>query len=181
MVFKGIWIAMLVFASICLIAAIVLIIIWNIPNLLDELSGRKAKRYIKNLHELNSTTRTFDKMSTNDIYMGISSDLLLSEDFNTSDRELIIESNTVNFEEDLNLKEKELSSSVEEEDLATSFLTGTSSEIEDSTSFLGEDDEEKTSFLEDEEFEDSTSFLSDNSKENKIIYNIKILEEQSSL
>lgn len=178
--FKGIWIAMLVFASVCLLTAIVLIIIWNIPNLLDELSGRKAKRYIKNLHELNSTTRTFDKMSTNDIYMGISSDLLLSEDFNTSDRELIIESNTVNFEEDLSLQEKENSISTEE-DSATSFLSDTGSDIEDSTSFLGDDTEEKTSFLEDGELEDSTSFLSSNSKESKVIYTIKILEEQSSL
>ena len=178
--FKGVWIAMLVFASVCLIAAIVLIIIWNIPNLLDELSGRKAKRYIKNLHELNSTTRTFDKMSTNDIYMGISSDLLLSEDFNTSDRELIIESNTVNFEEGLYLQEKENFISAEE-DLATSFLSDTGSDIEDSTSFLGDDTEEKTSFLEDGELEDSTSFLSSNSKESKVVYTIKILEEQSSL
>ncbi|MGV3076387.1 hypothetical protein ACEE21_15010 [Clostridium baratii] len=161
---KEIWIIMLVLAFICLAVAILLTFIWDIPNLIDELSGRKAKRQIKMLHELNSSTSTFDKLSTNEIYSGISSGTLLNE-------ELV---NTCEEEEIENYNNKDV----------CSFSEG--DEEECSTSYLSEDGDESTSYLEDDT-EDSTSYLDiheedslEHSKEDMGL-EIKIIEEQSSL
>ena len=82
---KEVWIVVLVLAFILLVIAVVLTFIWDIPNLIDELSGRKAKRQIKMLQELNSSTGTFDKLSTNEIYSGISSGTLLNEELGNID------------------------------------------------------------------------------------------------
>lgn len=172
---KEIWIIMLVLAFISLAVAILLTFVWDIPNLIDELSGRKAKRQIKMLHELNSSTSTFDKLSTNEIYSGISSGTLLNE-------ELV---NTCEEEEIKNYNNVEICSFSEDDE-------------EGSTSFLSEEGEESTSYLEDSNEEDSTSFLSEDSEESTsyldtqgdvslehikedIDLKIKIIEEQSSL
>ena len=51
-----------------IVISIVLIFVLNVPAMLDELSGRKAKRQIKRLRELNVGTGSFDTMSTSGLY-----------------------------------------------------------------------------------------------------------------
>lgn len=51
-----------------IVISIVLIFVLNVPAMLDELSGRKAKRQIKRLKELNVGTGSFDTMSTSGLY-----------------------------------------------------------------------------------------------------------------
>lgn len=117
---KELWIIMLVLAFVTLGIAILFTFIWDIPNLIDELSGRKAKRQIKMLHELNSSTSTFDKLSTNEIYSGISSGTLLNDELVNTDEE-----------------EDATSFLAEEGEESTSFI---SEDGEECTSYLGESD-----------------------------------------
>lgn len=51
-----------------IVISIVLIFVLNVPAMLDELSGRKAKRQIKRLKELNVGTGSFDTVSTSGLY-----------------------------------------------------------------------------------------------------------------
>ena len=53
---------------------------FKVPDLLDELSGRKAKRQIRRLKELNIGTSTIDGLSTDDVYAAIPSGSLLLDD-----------------------------------------------------------------------------------------------------
>lgn len=141
--------------------------IWDIPSLVDELSGKKAKRQIKMLHDMNSSTGTFDKLSTNEIYSTIPSGSLISGELaNTSDFNILpISNNSFNFSE----------SNSSEEDL------------EESTTYINTDEEGSTSYLSVESCE-STSFL-DVTKGNNVnsvegfknSKTIKVIEEQSSL
>lgn len=71
---------MLLTALLLFLLSIILLFVWRVPELMDELSGRKAKRQIQRLHELNVGTGTFDKLSTNEIYSGISSGTLMNSD-----------------------------------------------------------------------------------------------------
>lgn len=77
---RTIWILMLLIALLLFLLSIILLFVWRVPELMDELSGRKAKRQIQRLHELNVGTGTFDKLSTNEIYSGISSGTLMNSD-----------------------------------------------------------------------------------------------------
>lgn len=176
---KEIWIIMLLVAFICLVVSMLLTFIWDVPSLIDELSGRKAKRQIKMLHELNSSTSTFDKLSTNEIYSGISSGTLLNEELNNIDKDEVKEYD--NSEAYAISPKEELE---DEEENSTSFLEG--DEEEGATSYLSEDDEESsTSYMDEKDEEDSTSYLdvsdSDVIKETNNSIKIIVLEEQSSL
>lgn len=77
---RDIGIIMLCSGVVLLTIALVLIFVLRIPDLLDELSGRKAKRQIKRLKELNVGTGSLEGMATDDVYMAISSGSLLSEE-----------------------------------------------------------------------------------------------------
>lgn len=164
---REIWIIMLILAFICLVIAVLLTFLWDIVNLIDELSGRKAKRQIKMLHELNSgtDTGTFDRLSTNEIYSGISSGVFVSEESsNTYEDEVEEESTSYLQKEDTNY-----------EDESTSYLQkdNTKCDDEESTSFLGDNLEESTSYLDVSDRSNTSSI----DKELKI----KIIEEQTSL
>ena len=66
-----------------IVVSIVLIFVLNVPAMLDELSGRKAKRQIKRLKELNVCTGSFDTMSTSGLYnvsTGTQDDVVSDED-----------------------------------------------------------------------------------------------------
>ena len=66
-----------------IVISIVLIFVLNVPAMLDELSGRKAKRQIKRLKELNVGTGSFDTMSTSGLYnvsTGTQNDVVVDED-----------------------------------------------------------------------------------------------------
>lgn len=178
---KEIWILMLVLSFISLAVAILLTFIWDIVNIIDELSGRKAKRQIKMLHDLNSSTGTFDKLSTNEIYTGISSGTLLNEELSN-----IYEEEIKNFD---NTNVYDGASDEVSDTESTSYLSDSEEDGEETTSYLNDDVEESTSYLDDkEEYEESTSYLSsDDSIEDLALKgiveetSIKIIEEQSSL
>lgn len=183
---KEIWILMLVLAFISLAVAVLLTFIWDIVNIIDELSGRKAKRQIKMLHDLNSSTGTFDRLSTNEIYSGISSGTLLNEELSN-----IYEEKIKNFD---NTDVYDSTSKEEGGNEEISYISDNDEDDEESTSYLNENEdsiEEVTSYLDDEEeYEESTSYLSDEDVEDvkdltlKGIVEgtvIKVIEEQSSL
>lgn len=181
---KDIWVLMLVLSFVMLVISIILMYVWDIPKLVDELSGRKAKRQIKMLQELNSSTSTFDRLSTNEIYSGISSGTLVNEELSNIYKEKTeryihdippISSLEV-FNSDLATLSKV--NALEDNEEATSFLNNEDGEP---TSFLNNEDDESTSFLGDID-EESTSFLNEDIIENSLEeLSIVLLEEQSSL
>ena len=126
MFFKYVWLFMLVASVVIFIVAFILIIIWNIPSLIDDISGKKAKRYIKTIHRLNSTTSIFNKLDTDDIYLGISSDIILQKDLGS------INLSSSSIEVDSCLEDSD--------DCGTSFLLERYEDY-DSTCFLSEKEE----------------------------------------
>lgn len=157
MFFKYVWLFMLVASVVIFIVAFILIIIWNIPSLIDDISGKKAKRYIKTIHRLNSTTSIFNKLDTDDIYLGISSDIILQKDLGSI--------NLSSSSTDSNNESIEVDSCLEDsDDCGTSFLLERYEDY-DSTCFLSEKEE--------------NSYSDCNEKVDTL--NILILEEQSSL
>lgn len=61
-------ICMVIFGVLGISVSILLTFLWKIPDLLDELSGKKAKRQIKRLRELNIGTGGVEGISTNELY-----------------------------------------------------------------------------------------------------------------
>lgn len=159
---KDLWVGMLLLSFILLVISIVLVFVWNIPGIIDELSGRKAKRQIKLLHELNSSTNTFDNLSTNEIYVGISSGTLLNEELSNIDSVEEVRTLGVSSDED-------------DYEVPTSYLND---EVEEKTSYLDEDYEVATSYLEENE-DCNTQYETELNVKHNVT--IKIIEEQSSL
>lgn len=159
---KDLWVGMLLLSFILLVISIVLVFVWNIPGIIDELSGRKAKRQIKLLHELNSSTNTFDNLSTNEIYVGISSGTLLNEELSNIDSVEEVRTLGVSSDED-------------GYEVPTSYLND---EVEEKTSYLDEDDEVATSYLEENE-DCNTQYETELNVKHSVT--IRIIEEQSSL
>lgn len=77
---RTIWIGMLIAGFVLLMLAIILTFALKIPALVDELSGRKAKRQIKRLKELNRGTAGLENMGTEEVYSAMSSGSLLSSE-----------------------------------------------------------------------------------------------------
>ena len=61
-------ICMLIVGSIGIFISLLLAFLWKIPDLLDELSGRKAKRQITRMKELNIGTGGIEGITTNELY-----------------------------------------------------------------------------------------------------------------
>lgn len=59
---------MVIFGVLGISVSILLTFLWKIPDLLDELSGKKAKRQIKRLRELNIGTGGIEGITTNELY-----------------------------------------------------------------------------------------------------------------
>lgn len=77
--YRDIWLIMLLVGTLLLIITVVLFFAWGIPSLLDEVSGRKAKKQVKLLHDMNISSGTIDMLSTDDIYASVSSGILPSD------------------------------------------------------------------------------------------------------
>lgn len=151
--YREIWIVMLLIGIILLIVSLVLFFIWGISDLIDELSGKKAKRQIKIMQEMNLDSGVFDKYSTSDIYCGIPGGSLVSEDIGSISSDL---GSLNEIKEVVTSSQEESNSQFEDDDEETA------------TSYV---DESTTTYIEEEDA--STSYL------DSII--IKIIEEQSSL
>lgn len=76
---ETLWMIMLLVSFLSFVGSILLMFIWKIPDLIDELSGRKAKRQIKLLHEMNINTGAFDKLSTTDLYSSLHTGAMVSD------------------------------------------------------------------------------------------------------
>lgn len=61
-------ISMVILGVVGLFISVLLAFIWRVPDLLDELSGRKAKRQIKHLKEINIGTGGMESIRTNELY-----------------------------------------------------------------------------------------------------------------
>ena len=154
----NVWLGMVIVGVILLITSIILTFILKIPELLDELSGRKEKRQVKRLRDLNVGTGSLDGVATEDVYQVMSSGSLLSDEVNI---------------EVINTKiEKEQEIEDEGKDLPTSNLDYE----ENKTGYVSEG--ESTSYI---DSSDVTNILYDIEKYNITKHTVEIIEEQSSI
>lgn len=169
---KYFWLIFLILAVVCLIVTILLIAIWDVLGILDELSGRKAKRQIKLLHEMNARVS-----STN---------LVTSSSSITEDVSVVNESNSDLIENTPVSESDENSTNTSDNELPSADIIISSDDV--ATSYL-DNDNVSTSYLDtdsvfNEEYEVATSYLDVSSlNEDNIVKEerLKILEEQSSL
>lgn len=154
----NVWLGMVIVGVILLITSIILTFILKIPELLDELSGRKEKRQVKRLRDLNVGTGSLDGVATEDVYQVMSSGSLLSDE--------------VNIEVVNTRVEKEPEIEDEGKDLPTSNLDYE----ENKTGYVS--DGESTSYI---DSSDVTNILSDIEKYNITKHTVEIIEEQSSI
>lgn len=169
---KYFWLIFLILAVVCLIVTILLIAIWDVLGILDELSGRKAKRQIKLLHEMNARVSSTNLVTSSS---SITEDVSVVNEFNSN----LIENTPVSEsdENSTNTSDNELPSAdiiIFSDDVATSYLDNDNV----STSYLDTDN------VFSEEYEVATSYLDVSSlNEDNIVKEerLKILEEQSSL
>ena len=148
---------MLTVGVLLLVVSLILVFALRIPELLDELSGRKAKRQIKHLKELNIGTGSLEGVATEDFYNSLSSGNMISEEYEIrSEVAKQVTSEILSKEEN------------KKEDISV--------EDTDKTQFI-EEDEVPTGFVEDEEDEATGLLVEDEPKKNVI----QLLEEQSSL
>ena len=138
--------------------SIILIFVFKVPDLLDELSGRKAKRQIIRLKELNIGTGAIEEMGTDDVYLSVSSGNLLGEEISKKVSSVKQDLNPTLTDED-------------EEDIATTEMSE-----ENKTDFMDEE-EVKTEFID----EDATDILQDIQDFCESRHIIEIVEEQTSL
>lgn len=75
----------MLFCSILLIIiSLIFIVIWKIPSLIDELSGRKAKRQIERMKKLNIVTSSLDVSDTAEFYKSLNYNNFSTVQTNTS-------------------------------------------------------------------------------------------------
>lgn len=169
--YYNLWVACLILGFLLLSLAIVLTFSLHIPDLLDELSGRKAKRQIKRLKELNLGTGALDRTgATDDFYQAISSGSLLAEEIVQVEQPISIQ---VEKAVDLPKRTKPLfSESDKDDDIGT---TDMSDEDLEATGYMSE---EATSYVDDS---DVTNLLSDVESFSSTHHTVSIMEEQSSI
>lgn len=66
--FQTIGFSMLAVSIILLVLALILAVVWHIPSLMDELSGRKARRQIDRMRKLNLASSNFSVTDTSEFY-----------------------------------------------------------------------------------------------------------------
>lgn len=196
---RDIGIVMLCVGVVLLAISLILIFALKIPDLLDELSGRKAKRQIKRLKELNMGTGSLDGMATDDVYLALSSGSLVSEEIKMKSNESIedddessdtgdvknvsSEKGTVSSGSPVSIDEEEKTPvarviSVEEEEPSSDIPDDEEGDEEEPTNFVDEDEDSSTSYVSEGEV---TGMLSDVQEYVSNKKFIEIVEEQSSI
>lgn len=133
MMLWNIGMVMLILGVILLVVSLILVFTLKIPDLLDELSGKKAKRQIKRLKELNIGTGSLEGVTTDEFYMSLSSSgHLLSEDY-------LFDNKFKNNKQEELRPVKEEDRYNEEEDSKTQYM-GIDSEEDSPTGFIQDDD-----------------------------------------
>lgn len=62
---------LIIIGGLFILIAIILGKAFNIPDILDDITGRKAKRQLKQLKKMNSSTGLLQSMSTGDVYRAL--------------------------------------------------------------------------------------------------------------
>lgn len=132
----SIFVAMMSAGVLLFILSLVLIFVLKIPELIDELSGNKAKRQIKRLKELNSATSSLDSMATKDIYGSVASGAL-------SLGEMAIEESIKKSVEIVD-KSVDNSSAIKEEIKTGRVDLSRTAEDEEATNYMGDEDSEQS-------------------------------------
>lgn len=151
-----------------IVVSIVLTFVLNVPAMLDELSGRKAKRQIKRLKELNVGTGSFDTMSTSGLYnvsTGTQNDVVSDEDDDFDVKDNFVsptetDDSVVNNSSTSSESVVETPKEVEDEDsVSTNYFPETGNDSTDleetaNTNFLGDDEH-----IEEDEDEVATGYF----------------------
>lgn len=180
------------------VTSLVLMVVFKVPELIDELSGRKAKRQIKRLKELNEGTGAVEGMATEDFYMSaggysITSDIADINDSIVSDR-LVSDSKrldtlSTDIGEDTDSqqpKEGIEEDSKDDEESATEMVDGSDEDDFDAeeaaTEMVDDSDEDDSPTDLIDEDDQPTDLLSEEDETSKDdTHIITILEEQSSI
>lgn len=156
------------------VTSLVLMVVFKVPELIDELSGRKAKRQIKRLKELNEGTGAVEGMATEDFYMSaggysITSDMADINDSIVSDSKRLDTSSDIGEDTDNQQPKEDIATDSEDDEESATEMVDDSNE-EDSPTDLIDEDDQPTDLLseEDETSKDDTHIIT-------------ILEEQSSI
>lgn len=180
------------------VTSLVLMVVFKVPELIDELSGRKAKRQIKRLKELNEGTGAIEGMATEDFYMSaggysITSDMAdindsIVSDSLVSDSKRLDTSSTDIGEDTDNQQSKEdiLEDSEDDEESATEMVDDCDEEDFDAeeaaTEMVDDSDEDDSPTDLIDEDDQPTDLLSEEDETSKDdTHIITILEEQSSI
>lgn len=155
-----VWLVMFISGLLLLLVSIILMFVFKVPDLLDELSGRKAKRQIKHLKELNLATGTLDSVSTKDVYEALSTGNLYSEKED-------VDISLLNKPIEVKPEKRKVQTVYDKEESKTTFIE------DDSTNYLEDDG---TSMI-----EESTGVLSEINNFKNTKHTIEIIEEQSSI
>lgn len=133
---KTIWLGMLIAGLVLIMLSLVLMLVFNVPDLIDELSGRKAKRQAKRLRELNAGTTGLD---VQDAFSSMPSGSLIQDEILVNTDEVARPISYVPESSELESDDYE----EDEDEVATNLLTD---DEEDSTSYMdGEDSSTKSS------------------------------------
>lgn len=169
------------------VTSLVLMVVFKVPELIDELSGRKAKRQIKRLKELNEGTGAIEGMATEDFYMSaggysVTSDIADISDSLVSDSKRLDTSSSDIGEDTDNQQSKEdvVDDSEDDEESATEMVDD--SDEESATELVDDSDEDDSPTDLIDEDEQPTDLLSEEDETSKDdTHIITILEEQSSI
>lgn len=175
------------------VTSLVLMVVFKVPELIDELSGRKAKRQIKRLKELNEGTGAVEGMATEDFYMSaggysITSDMADINDSLVSDSKRLDTSSTDIGEDTDSQQPKEgiEEDSKDDEESATEMVDGSDEDDFDAeeaaTEMVDDSDEDDSPTDLIDEDDQPTDLLSEEDETSKNdTHIITILEEQSSI
>lgn len=175
------------------VASLVLMVVFKVPELIDELSGRKAKRQIKRLKELNEGTGAIEGMATEDFYMSaggysVTSDIADISDSLVSDSKRLDTSSSDIGENTDNQQSKEniAEDSEDDEESATEMVDDSDEEDFDAeeaaTEMVDDSDEDDSPTDLIDEDDQPTDLLSEEDETSKDdTHIITILEEQSSI
>ena len=174
------------------VTSLVLMVVFKVPELIDELSGRKAKRQIKRLKELNEGTGAVEGMATEDFYMSaggysITSDMADINDSIVSDSKRLDTSSDIGEDTDNQQPKEDIAAdSEDDEESATEMVDDSDEEDFDaeeaSTEMVDDSDEEDSPTDLIDEDDQPTDLLSEEDETSKAdTHIITILEEQSSI
>lgn len=77
---------MLAIGFILIVLSLVFTVVWKVPSLIDELSGRKAKRQIERMRKLNIASSNLTGMDTAEFYRSMSEGNLVINRVKTNDK-----------------------------------------------------------------------------------------------